>query len=523
MTRPGPLSLRVDQALEGSAVLQRRIRTKTAALIVSGAIAGSSLVLSPTPLLLPPVMAQEVDDWDDDFDDLDGFDDDFDDPDGFDEDFDGADADFDSDFEDFDNFGGGNEDDFDSDDFDADFDDFLDDDDDEDDIDDEDEDETDEDDTPSALDGASPDIDALIDGIEFDDDGFAFESGEILAFDIGAVELEIARDLGFTLVESRSLDSIDGRVVRLAIPDGFSTTKQALTALTQTLPAAPFDYNYVYQLPERPAQSTGSEFMYDSIGEPRSGAGIRIGVIDTLVDPSHPSLIGQSITVADFAGEGGRDVIHATAVVSILTGDDRASGYRGLLPGSDVYSANVFSLDKQGRPSSNVYVMAAALDWVASHDVGVINASLAGPQSEVIRTILARLDARGHHIVAAVGNEGPAAPPLYPSSYENVTGVTAIDLEGRVYRRAGRGDQVDFAAPGVRVLAADAGGGYRQFTGTSFATPVVSAFISQQIRVRGERSPGDILSKQSVRDLGEPGRDETFGLGLILAPTDNKP
>lgn len=485
--------------------MQRRIRTTTAALIVSGAIAGSSLVLSPTPLLLPPATAQDYDDWDDDFDDFD----DFDDADGLDEDFDGVDEDFDSDFEDFD-------------DFDADFDDFLDDDDD-DNEDDHEEDEADDDDAPSTLDGASSDIDASIDGIEFDDDGFAFESGEILAFDIGPVELEIARDLGFEPVESRDLDSVDGRVVRLAIPDGFRTTQQALTALRQTLPAAPFDYNYVYQLPERPAQSTGTEFMYDNIGEPRSGAGIRIGVIDTLVDPSHPSLIGQSITVADFAGEGGRDVIHATAVVSILTGDDRASGYRGLLPGSDVYSANVFSLDEQGRPTSNVYVMAAALDWVASHDVGVINASLAGPQSEVIRTVLARLDARGHHVVAAVGNEGPAAPPLYPSAYENVTGVTAIDLEGRVYRRAGRGDQVDFAAPGVRVLAADAAGGYRQFTGTSFATPVVSAFISQQIRVRGERSPGDILSKQSVRDLGEPGRDETYGLGLILAPTDNKP
>ena len=498
--------------------MQRRIRTTTAALIFCGAIAGSSLVLSPTPLLLPPATAQDYDDWDDDFDDSDGFDDDFDDFDGFDEGFDGVDEDFDSDFEDFDDFGGDNEDDFDSDDFDADFDDFLDDDDDDDDENEDDDEEDEADD-----DHASSGIDASIDGIEFDDYGFAFESGEILAFDVGPVELEIARDLGFEPVESRDLDSVDGRVVRLAIPDGFRTTQQALTALRQTLPAAPFDYNYVYQLPERPAQSTGSEFMYDNIGEPRSGAGIRIGVIDTLVDPSHPSLIGQSITVADFAGEGGRDVIHATAVVSILTGDDRASGYRGLLPGSDVYSANVFSLDEQGRPTSNVYVMAAALDWVASHDVGVINASLAGPRSEVIRTVLTRLDARGHHVVAAVGNEGPAAPPLYPSAYENVTGVTAIDLEGRVYRRAGRGDQVDFAAPGVRVLAADAAGGYRQFTGTSFATPVVAAFISQQIRVRGERSPGDILSKQSVRDLGEPGRDETYGLGLILAPPDNNP
>ena len=71
--------------------MQRRIRTTTAALIFCGAIAGSSLVLSPTPLLLPPATAQDYDDWDDDFDDSDGFDDDLDDFDSFDEGFDGFD------------------------------------------------------------------------------------------------------------------------------------------------------------------------------------------------------------------------------------------------------------------------------------------------------------------------------------------------------------------------------------------------------------------------------------------------
>ncbi len=501
---------------DGGTLLKRVLKTRISAyLIVSGAIAASGLVISSLPMLTAPATAQEFDDdFDDDFDG--DFDDDFEDlDDGLDDDFDGFDALGDDD---------GFDDDFDIDDdgFDSETEELRDDDDD-DDADDDLDDADDLDDDTTSGEAASREFEASTESTELDDSGFAFESGEILAFDVGPVELQLARDLGFEPIASRDLDSIDGRVVRLTIPESFTSTKQALTALNEMLPAAPFDYNYVYQLPERPAGSGERGSVYDQIGEPQAGVGIRIGIIDTLVDTSHPSLLGQSITVADFAADGGRDTVHATAIASILTGDDREAGYRGLLPGSEVFAANVFSIDELGRPTSNVYLMATALDWVASHDVGVINASIAGPPSDVLQAVLARLHSRGHLVVAAVGNEGPAAPPLYPSAYEDVAGVTAIDLDGQVYRRAGRGEHVDFAAPGVRVLAAEAGGSYGYFTGTSFATPVVSALISQRLTTRAERSLDEVLTTQTVRDLGEPGRDTTFGFGLILgAPTEDR-
>ena len=128
--------------------------------------------------------------------------------------------------------------------------------------------------------------------------------------------------------------------------------------------------------------------------------------------------------------------------------------------------------------------------------------------------MLSRLHQRGHIIVAAVGNDGPAAPPLFPSAYDGVIGVTAIDFNERPYRRAGRGEHVDLAAPGVKVRAAETvHSDYGSFTGTSFATPVAAALIALDVPVRQPGALEDVMPP--TRDLGSPGRDDVFGNGLV--------
>jgi len=244
-------------------------------------------------------------------------------------------------------------------------------------------------------------------------------------------------------------------------------------------------------------------------------------VIDTMVDPQHPSLDSQIIMVRDFADQGGHDTAHGTAVVSILVGQDASEGYSGLVPGAKIYAANVFAIGDTGLPSTNTLAMVEALDWVAAQNVDVISISIAGPDSAIISEVISRIHARGQIVVAAVGNDGPAAPPLFPASYEDVIGVTAIDLNQRVFRRAGRGDHVDFSAPGVRVRAASTAGGYTLMSGTSFATPVVAALVALRAS-NGSTDIQNLLSdlSTSVRDLGAPGRDDVFGHGLLMVDED---
>ena len=144
----------------------------------------------------------------------------------------------------------------------------------------------------------------------------------------------------------------------------------------------------------------------------------------------------------------------------------------------------------------------------------MINISLTGPDNRLLRTAITRLDERGIGLVAAVGNDGPAAPPLYPAAYGSVIGVTAVNAAGELYRWANQGEQVHFSAPGVAVPVATPDGGMALDSGTSLAAPVVTSALACQL----DRLdlPGAVEAlKSNAQDLGEPGRDTRFGHGLL--------
>jgi subtilisin family serine protease len=150
--------------------------------------------------------------------------------------------------------------------------------------------------------------------------------------------------------------------------------------------------------------------------------------------------------------------------------------------------------------------------------VAVINISLVGPPNRLLERSVAAAHARGHLVVAAVGNDGPAAPPLFPAGYAGVLGVTGVGSGQRVRPEAGQGPQVGFAAPGAELAAAQAGGrGYRSVRGTSFAAPLVAGLLAQRLQRPGiaERDSALQALAAGARDLGEPGRDPVYGLGLV--------
>jgi len=137
------------------------------------------------------------------------------------------------------------------------------------------------------------------------------------------------------------------------------------------------------------------------------------------------------------------------------------------------------------------------------------------------------MTARGHVIVAAVGNDGPAAPPLYPAAYAGVIGVTAVDPRQRLLPEAGRGPQVDFAAPGMGLFAAAPRQRWQQVRGTSYAAPLVARLAAGLIdapdaaaaRAIPERL-GALSAEPPAAQRGRYGRG-ILGLGLpITEPPD---
>ncbi len=342
--------------------------------------------------------------------------------------------------------------------------------------------------------------------------------GQILAYAPSAEALGAAQTLGFRSVRELSMGDLDIHLVVLQAPPSMNLVK-ALRALRQADPAGIYDFNHIYTgggavpgvMSDGPAGATPPP---PSVGAARADQPhSRVGLIDSGIDTSHPVFLGTSI---HSWGCSGRVLpsAHGTAVASLLVG--RSPRFHGVLDRAELYAADVYCNEPSGGA---VDALAAAFAWLAQQRIAVINVSLVGPDNAALAHIVSALTSRGYLLVAAVGNDGPAAPPLYPASYPHVVGVTAVDAHRRVLIEAARGSQVMFAAQGADLSAADVGGKYSTIRGTSFAAPIVSALLAQSVAAPDLSSSNAALASlaRDAIDLGAPGRDLTYGFGLVGA------
>ncbi len=355
---------------------------------------------------------------------------------------------------------------------------------------------------------------------------------ELLAFSPSASAMEAARALGFGVAREQTIEDLDIRLVVLRPPSKLSIAK-ALSRLREADPAGSYDFNHIYSgggiaasapaAPPAPAPAEGplaapvaaaADTLPENAGATgRDRAVPRVGLIDAGVDVAHP-VFHDAVIHPWGCADRILASAHGTAVASLLIG--HAAGFHGVLAGGELYAANVYCDAPTGGA---VDALAAAFAWLAQQRVAVINVSLVGPDNRALALIVRALTSRGYLLVAAVGNDGPAAPPLYPASYPGVIGVTAVDKHRRALLEAARGKQVMFAAPGADMLAADGGGKYSPVRGTSFAAPIVAALLAQTVSAPDSSARDaavEALARQAI-DLGPPGRDLTYGFGLVGA------
>ncbi|MBW8881756.1 MAG: S8 family serine peptidase [Asticcacaulis sp.] len=325
---------------------------------------------------------------------------------------------------------------------------------------------------------------------------------EIIATAPSDAALNAAKAAGFTVTRTDTLETLGLQIVVLSAPRGVSTN-DALRRLKKLDPDGVYDFNDVYLGSQSAAQATAT-------GSVTGAGGSRVGLIDSGVDTSHPALRGAHITQRGFAGQA-QPSEHGTETASLLVG--RADGFGGAAPGAELYAADVYCNAPTGGATPAIL---QALDWMAKEQVGVVNISLVGPSNAPLKAAVAAMVRRGHLIVAAVGNDGPAAKPLYPAAFDGVIGVTGVDRRNRVLPEAGRGPQVRFAAPGADISAARPGG-YANVRGTSFAAPIVAGLLSRQLSRPDPAKATAVVSAlaASAQDLGAKGFDTTYGNGLV--------
>ena len=244
-----------------------------------------------------------------------------------------------------------------------------------------------------------------------------------------------------------------------------------------------------------------------------SGLTLRIGIIDSSIDQRHNAFSNASITTQRFVDNDSPPNAHGTAIASIIASNDPQA--LGLAPSAQIYAAEVFDHNEQQGEFASTVSLIKALSWLVTQNVSVINISLAGPSNRLLETALTRVREKGVLAIAAAGNGGPMAQPMYPAAYPEVVAVTATDDRGRAFRLANRGEYVDIAAPGVNIRHAQAGGGFAASSGTSYAVPFVTVAAARLLQSTAE--PALMLDAlyASARDIGAPGRDQIYGYGQL--------
>lgn len=330
------------------------------------------------------------------------------------------------------------------------------------------------------------------DRLEMTDAGPAVR-GEVIGIDPAPATLAALEAAGFVRQGTEAVDALGLTAVTFRLPRGWSVDR-ALSRLRRIAPGGAFAANVLHE----PSGWAASADL-DTIAQAGSGGGGRaIGMIDGGVG-AHPALRG-SVRQQGFAQGAPRPSAHGTAVASLIAGQNIV---RSAAPGSPLLVADIFGSDPAG---GNAMALTRAIAWLAQNQVRVVAVSLVGPANPLVQRVVAAAQARGMYIVAAVGNDGRAAPPAYPASYPGVIAVTGVDARGRVLIEAGRALHLDYAAPAADMAAAG-GSGLVAVRGTSFAVPLVAGRLASHL---GQSNPLAALDREARQGRG-------VGRGIVCA------
>lgn len=345
------------------------------------------------------------------------------------------------------------------------------------------------------------------DHLERDRRGMPITRAVIIALSPDPDALSLALLRGYVIQDDRQLAGIDQRLVTLLVPRGRSTP-EALQELRAADPEGQYDFDHLYVESSTMLVSATQIAAGGALAAPLD---IRVGLIDGGVDAAHPVFHRRPPVVSGCGGVS-QPSTHGTAVASLFVG--WSEGFSGAAPGAQLLAIDVYC--GGDSPGGRLRDVVAALGELAAAGVRVVNMSIVGPDNLVLAAAVKAVLARSIVVVAATGNDGPRARPLYPAAYPGVIAVSAVDARLRVLPEASGGAHVSFAAPGADIMAAAPGGRFQQVRGTSFAAPLVAGMLARELAAPGADT-ADILRQftAAARDRGAKGRDHRYGYGLV--------
>ena len=282
----------------------------------------------------------------------------------------------------------------------------------------------------------------------------------------------------------------------------------------------------------------GTEDARDVIPGNPAGEDIKVAIIDTGIDYTHPDLDENYAGGIDYVNNDDDpmdDDGHGTHVAGIVGAEDNdILSFIGVAPKVSLYAIKVLASDGSGTYADVI----AGIDWAADNEMDIINLSLGGPEGDtLLEEAVNRAWDFGIVVVAAAGNYDWILYPIiplrtkvnYPAKYNKTIAVANLKAQYElgnpdpvsVKRRfdSCKGEELDVSAPGTKIPSTWLSGDYMDISGTSMAAPMVAGTCALILSVDSLFSPYDLrdILIEKAEDLGDEGHDNKYGYGQINA------
>lgn len=274
-----------------------------------------------------------------------------------------------------------------------------------------------------------------------------------------------------------------------------------------------------------------------------TGKGVKVGILDTGIDPRHPDLSGKLLQFKDFTSAQSKDPSdghgHGTHVAGTIAGSGTSGTSIGIAPQASLIIGKIFdsrggSTDEQivagmqwmadpdGNPDTNDFPQLVSNSWGDSDGYADKD-----PKDMLFCQITSNWVKLGILPVFAAGNDGPSGGTVgTPGGCPMTLTVGATDARDNLAIFSSRGPakwktgnlmKPDLSAPGVDVVSSKPGGGYQRMSGTSMATPHVAGVMAILFQAAPQMTVDQAVRSvvAGVQDLGDTGTDVNFGAGRI--------